>query len=125
MQIRRRLTIQFSLLVSAILIVSFSVLYFLEWESTLLEFQKRLHDKALTSAILLLKVDEVDSALLKTIDLSKKDVLFREDISIFDSQRKSLYTNNDSSDFSVSQIDFNRILRGEVLYLSANGFEIV
>jgi signal transduction histidine kinase len=91
----------------------------------LLEFQRRLHDKALTSAILLLKVDKVDSALLKTIDLSKKDVLFGENISIFNSQRKSIYTNNDSLDFSVSEVDFDRILQGEVLYLSQNDFEIV
>jgi signal transduction histidine kinase len=125
MQIRKRLAIQFSLLVSAILIASFSVLYFLEWESTLLEFQKRLHDKALTSAILLLKVDQVDSALLKTIDLSKKDVLYRENISVFTSQRKSLYTNNDSLDFAISDLDFKRVLEGEVLYLSENDFEIV
>lgn len=125
MQIRTRITIQFSLLVSAILLVSFSLLYLLEWESTLLEFQKRLHDKALSTAILLLKVDEVDLNLLKIINSSKKDILFHENITIYNSRREVLYTHNDSLEFSISPQQFDAIQKGETLYLSANSFEIV
>lgn len=125
MQIRTRITIQFSLLVSAILLVSFSLLYLLEWESTLLEFQKRLHDKALSTAILLLKVDQVDLNLLKIINSSKKDILFRENITIYNARREVLYSHNDSLEFTISPQQFDAIQEGETLYLSANSFEIV
>lgn len=125
MQIRGRLTIQFTALVTTILISSFSSLYLIRRQSNYSEFQKRLHDKALTSAILLLKVDQVDSTLLKTIDLSKKDVLYLENISIFDFNRKELYTNNDSLEFTISDRLFNQILNNETIYLTENGFDIV
>lgn len=125
MQIKARLAIQFTVLVTAILLLSFSVLYFLVRQSTFHGFQKRLHDKALTSAILLLHIEEVDSALLKTIDLSKKDVLFRENITVFDSQNRALYTNNDSLYFKIDQHQFNVILHGETVYFEENDFDII
>lgn len=125
MQIKVRLAIQFTVLVTAILLLSFSILYFLVWQSTDHAFQKRLHDKALTSAILLLKVEKIDSALLKTIDLAKKDVLFRENITIYDENRKILYTNNDSLDFEISADQFFEILRGQTIYLLETDFDVV
>ena len=99
MQIRTRLTFLFTLVVTLILIVAFSVLYFFLWRSGRLEFERRLRDRALTSAVLLLKVEEVDSALLKVIDQSKHDILYGENISILDSSGKELYTNNDTLRF--------------------------
>ncbi|HTH54761.1 MAG TPA: HAMP domain-containing sensor histidine kinase [Cyclobacteriaceae bacterium] len=125
MQIRTRLTLQFTVLVSAILVLAFSVLYFFVWRHQRDEFRVRLHDKALTAAILLLKVDQVDSALLKTIDLSKRDVLFKENITVFDSLRKVLYTNDDSLYFKITDHDFKAILRGEQLFLSEGEYDIL
>ncbi|MGC4021365.1 MAG: HAMP domain-containing sensor histidine kinase [Cyclobacteriaceae bacterium] len=125
MQIRSRLTFQFTVLVSTILIGSFSVLYFLVWQYNQDEFRGRLHDKALTSAILLLKVDKVDSALLKTIDLAKQDVLYKENISVFDSTRKELYTNNDTLEFNITENQFRDILHGEELFLMEDKYDIV
>jgi len=90
MQIRSRLTLQFTLLVSSILLVALFSIYFFSQKSTEDEFYNRLKEKAVTSAILLLKVEQVDSTLLKTIDLSKHDVLFRENISILDEQNKEI-----------------------------------
>jgi signal transduction histidine kinase len=125
MQIRTRLTLQFTVLVSAILVLAFSILYFFVWRHQRDEFRGRLHDKALTAAILLLKVDKVDSALLKTIDLSKRDVLFRENITVFDSLGKGLYTNNDSLYFKITDQQFKTILRGEQLFLSEGEYDIL
>ncbi len=125
MQIKARLAIQFTVLVTAILLLSFSALYFLVWQSTDHAFQKRLHDKALTSAILLLKVDKIDSALLKTIDLAKKDVLHQENITIYDENRKMLYTNNDSSNFEITDSQFFDILQGQTIYFLETDFDVV
>ncbi|GHN02586.1 two-component sensor histidine kinase [Cytophagales bacterium WSM2-2] len=125
MQIRTRLTLRFTILVSSILILAFTVLYLLVWQYGVEEFHKRLHDKALTSGTLLFKVDQMDSTLLKTIDLAKTDVLFRENISIFDSHGKELYTNNDSLEFRLSNDDFGNIFKGEELFLTEGEFKIV
>ena len=125
MQIRTKLTLQFTVLVSAILVFAFSVLYFFVWRHQQDEFRNRLHDKALTAAILLLKVDKVDSALLKAIDLSKRDVLFKENITVYDSLKKGLYTNNDSLYFKITDQQFNAILHGEQLFLSEGEYDIL
>lgn len=101
MQIRSRLTLQFALLVSAILFIAFVSIYFFSKRRNEDEFYKRLREKAITSAILLLKIEKVDSALLKTIDLSKHDVLYGENISVFNDEDKEIYTNNDTIQFEA------------------------
>ncbi|MFM7488344.1 MAG: ATP-binding protein [Cytophagales bacterium] len=101
MRIRSRLTLQFTLLVSAILLVAFFTVYFVSKRSNRDEFYRRLREKAITSAVLLLKVEQVDSTLLKTIDLTNQDVLYRENISIFDSAGREIYTNNDTIRFDA------------------------
>lgn len=102
MQIRTRLTLQFGFLVSAILLLSFLAIYvFARWQWQR-DFENRLYDKAVTAATLLLKVEQVDSALLKVIDRAKRDYLFRENISILDSAYTEIYTNNDTIDFRLS-----------------------
>lgn len=125
MQIRSRLTLQFTFLVSAILLVAFGSLYLVDRNHTQEQFYKRLYDKAITSAILLLKVEKVDSALLKTIDLSKRDVLFRENISVFTEDYKAIYTNNDSLDFEIDSLTFESIKRGEIQRFSQNEFDVL
>ena len=125
MQIRSRLTLQFALLVSTILLVAFISLYFFAKQSSEDEFNKRLIEKAITSAVLLLKVEQVDSSLLKTIDLSKHDVLFRENISILDDQDKEIYTNNDTIKFEAPSSLLKSIRqKGEQRFFQ-NGFDIV
>jgi Signal transduction histidine kinase len=125
MQIRSRLTLQFAMLVGGILLVAFLSLYFVVLKHNDEEFFKRLREKAITSAILLLKVEKVDSALLKTIDLSKRDVLFRENISVFNEERKTIYTNNDTLDFIVSDAQFNQIKAGAEQMFFQNDFDIL
>ncbi len=125
MQIRTRLTIQFALLVSCILAAAFFSLYIIAKQHSDDDFFRRLHEKALTSAILLLKVEQVDSTLLKTIDLSKRDVLFRENISVFTDARKEIYTNNDSLEFTVSEKTFSEIIKGREIRFHEGDFDIV
>jgi len=125
MQIRSQLTLRFALLVTTILLVAFISLYLFAKKSSEDEFHKRLTDKANTSGILLLKVDKVDSSLLKTIDLSKHDVLFRENISIFNSQNKEIYTNNDTIVFDAPPELLTRIRQNGMQKFSQGEFDIV
>lgn len=101
MQIRQRLTLQFSVVVFFFLLLSFSLIYFFTYWNSLNEFRVRLHDKAITSATLLLRIDEVDSSLLKAIDRAKHDVLYKENITVYDSADREIYTNNDTVSFQI------------------------
>lgn len=117
MQIRTKLTIQFTLLVCSILLLTFLIIYLFAQQYTLNDFNTRLKQKAITSAILLLKVDQVDSALLKTIDINKRDILFQENISIFNDSGKEVYTNNDTIHFETSVNLFEKIKeKGEITF---------
>lgn len=117
MQIRTKLTFQFTILVSTILLLTFLIIYLFAEQYTLNDFNKRLKQKAVTSAILLLKIDQVDSTLLKTIDINKKDILFQENISIFNDLGKEVYTNNDTIPFETSAGLFETIRkRGEITF---------
>ena len=63
MQIRTRLTIQFALLVSGILMVSFLAIYYFTYIYTIEDFYERLSSKAKSTAELLLKVQQIDTEL--------------------------------------------------------------
>lgn len=101
MQIRQRLTLQFSVVVFFFLVLSFSLIYFLTYHYNREEFRERLNDKAITSATLLLRIEQVDSSLLKVIDRAKHDVLYMENITVYDSSDRVVYTNNDSVNFQL------------------------
>lgn len=103
MQIRTRLTIQFTLLVSAIVLLSFIIIYFYTYLYIEDRFFQRLKNRAVTTAELLVKVDEVDLLLLKTIDRSDKDVLYRENITIYNFNNEKVYTSNDSLGFLTTR----------------------
>src|SRR6185295_1454961 len=102
MQIRSKLTLQFSVLVGSILLISFYFIYFFAERFNIQQFHQRLTDKAVTSAVLLLHVDAIDSALLKVIDATRRDVLFGENITVYDNRDKEIYTNNDTVFFEVN-----------------------
>lgn len=110
MQIRTKLTLQFILIVASLLFFSlFSIFYFSEKHREN-EFYNLLKNKAITTADLLIKVQEVDSSLLKIIDKSKKDVLFFENISVYNFKNEEIYTNNDTINFSSLIPDFTGTL---------------
>lgn len=109
MQIRTRLTVQFTLWVTGIITLAFLAIYTQMRLVTHEDFRERLRKKAITSAVLLLKVEEVDSVLLRTIDLAKRDLLHQENISILNEHREEIYTNNDKIHFKLSPDFFGQV----------------
>ncbi len=124
MQIRSRLTLQFSVAVSGILLVSFALIYLLAYQYNYDHFRARLYDKAVTAATLLLKVQEIDSAILKTIDRAKRDVLYGENITVYENN-KEIYTNNDTIFFNVDEKLLNEIRISRHKDFTQGKFEIV
>ncbi len=91
MTIRTRITLQFSVFTSVILIVFSVIIYFLFSNFRHDEFIGRLKDKALNSVKLLADVDEVNNELLKIIDRNAVNPLPDEKVVILDFKDNVVY----------------------------------
>ncbi|MBI2966599.1 MAG: HAMP domain-containing histidine kinase [Bacteroidetes bacterium] len=116
MQIRTKLTIRFTVIAASILFFSLCSIYYFSEKHRENEFYNALKNKAFTTADLLIKVQEVDSSLLKIIDKNKKDVFHYENISVYDYVNKEIYTNNDSINFIELLPQFHETINQIRLY---------
>ncbi|MCE5347045.1 MAG: HAMP domain-containing histidine kinase [Bacteroidales bacterium] len=93
MNIKIRLSFQFTLIVIGILLFFSILVYYFSYASQLGKFRENLLDSAKNSAILLINVEEVDSTLLKKIHQSTIS-LENEEIALTDSAYNMIYSNN-------------------------------
>ena len=93
MNIKIRLSIQFTLIVTGILLFFSVLVYYFSYTSQLAKFRENLLERAENTAILLINVSEVDSTLLKKIHLSTIS-LHEEEIALTDSSNNLVYANN-------------------------------
>lgn len=91
MTIRTRLTLLFTLLVSALLAVFCFVIYFSAERYRESEYYARIREEALTSAELLFGKETISPQLFKLLDRNKMTVLNEEEIIIYNSQNKIAY----------------------------------
>jgi len=82
---------------------SFLAIYLFSKQFAEQDFSRRLREKAITSAFLLIKVDQVDTVLLKIIDRAKRDNLFRERIRVYDQEDKEIYASGDTMKLPISE----------------------
>lgn len=95
MNIRLKLSIQFTAIVLSILVLFSLAIYYFSADFRKNDFNTRLEEKALTTAKLLLEVKEVDSLLLKIIDKNTINVLEDEKIVIYNQANKQIYKSSD------------------------------
>jgi len=93
MKIKSKLSLQFTLIVTGIILFFSSLVYYFSYTSQLARFNENLLNSAKNTAILLINVVEVDSTLLKKIQRSTIS-LEKEEIAITDSSGKLIYSNN-------------------------------
>jgi signal transduction histidine kinase len=93
MNIKTRLSFQFTIIVVGILFFFSILVYYFSYSSQLAKFREDLLDGAKNTAILLINVTEVDSSLLKKIHQSTISWK-KEEIALTDSVYKIIYTNN-------------------------------
>jgi len=93
MNIKTRLSVQFTIIVAAILLVFSLLVYYFSYTSQLNKFRETLLEEAKNTAILFINVEEVDSLLLNKIHQSTIS-LEREEIALTDSSFKLIYSNN-------------------------------
>ena len=93
MNIKTRLSFQFTLIVVGILLFFSILVYYFSYSSQLTKFRENLLDGARNTAVLFFNVAEVDSSLLKKIHQSTIS-WEKEEIALTDSAFNLLYGNN-------------------------------
>ncbi|EMR03892.1 sensor histidine kinase [Cesiribacter andamanensis] len=112
MTIRTRLTWQFTIIVTAIVLLFSVFIYVFYAEFRREEYYSRLEKKALTTARLLIEVKEIDMNLLRIIDNNALNALHNERIMIFNLSNDLIYASTDDLDpLPVSPELLDRIRR--------------
>jgi signal transduction histidine kinase len=125
MQIRTRLTLQFIIVVSLIIALSFGIIYYSSSVYRHNEFYQRLESKANATLAMFLNDKKLDPALLILFYRGQKDKLQRENIKIFGGRDSLLYKNIDSNLVRISsQMVAEVRLKGRKNY-SEGPFEIL
>ena len=94
MDIRKRLTIRFCLIVMALFVLFSVCVYFFSSLHRKSEFYTRMKNRGLTVSQILDNVEEMDSTLLKEIDKNTKNALFGEILYVYDNHNKLIYNNS-------------------------------
>ena len=124
MQIRTKLTLQFIVVVTLIILFGFGIIYYSSYKYREDEFYQRLENKAKTSAEIFVSVKQIDSTMQRILDRTQRDKLPFENISIYNNLYREIYTTNDSLVFTVNEELFNEVIKSEGKKITQNGFEI-
>jgi signal transduction histidine kinase len=125
MKIRNKLTYKFAVLVASLLLVFSVAVYFFSANYREQEFDKRLINKGLATAHLLIKVDEVDGRLLRIIDKNNLTTLTNEKITIYDSLYNKIYSSDDDPEIPVSNDLFREIKDNSNVFFNHQENEVV
>ena len=108
MNIRNRLLVQFTLIVVTILLIIIFGVYYFSAVYRSSEYYNRLEDRAISTARLLLDVEEVGEKLLNVIDKNTV-VLLEEQIRIYDINNNLIYSNPQNNKEIVNDSLLNTI----------------
>jgi len=109
MTIRNKLTIQFTLIVASIILVSFVLILLLSSQYRKTEFEGRLQEKALQTARLFLDLDEVDSTLLTKIDDRTQGALIEERVTIMNTNGLVLYSSDGENRLAITDAEISEL----------------
>jgi signal transduction histidine kinase len=117
MNIKTRLSFQFTLIVAVILLFFSLLVYYFSYSSQRAKFRENLFDSAKNTAILLINFDEIDSTLLNKIHQSTIS-WEREEIALTDSAFNLIYSNKIQylSDDAIEE----NFAEGELNFFSIN-----
>ncbi len=121
MTIRTKLTLQFVAIVALIISLSSLTIYFFSANYREEGFYDRLNEKGNGTAKLLIKVDEVDMALLEKIEDDNPGSLPKEKIKIFDEANNLLYSSDKKNELELTPYFLNLIrTEGNVRFQQGN-----
>lgn len=126
MNIRVRLIVRFTVIVATILAAFSLAVYLLSENYRQEEFFSRLESRALTTARLLVSVEEVNMELLRIIDKNTIYALPREKIQVFNADNKLLYaSNNNAGEAHIGQEVIERVRKVQKLTFTKDEAEYV
>lgn len=125
MEIRRKLSYQFILIVALILLLSFISIYISVSSFRKETFYARLESRALSVAQLLIDVDEINAELLRKIEKSSSSGLPYEQISIFDYHNELIYTSDEKNGIIFDTAQINEVRLKNELRIKERNFEIL
>lgn len=111
--IRTRLALQFTYIVTLILVLFSFIIYYFSASYREAEFYSRLEKKALTTAKLLIEVKEVDYNLMKIIDRNTLNALHQEVVLIYNAQNKQIYNSLDNDSIHIENSFLDQIKRSK------------
>jgi signal transduction histidine kinase len=125
MQIKTKLTYQFSALVAIILLISSTAVYLSFSKIRKEEFYDRLSSKSKLVAQMLFEIEEIDAELLKRIEENNPLSLPNEKIIIINYENQRIYDTDDEISLDISEEIINKTrLEGE-LRLIQKPYEII
>lgn len=123
--IKTRLTLQFTFIVTLILIIFSLNIYYFSSSYREKEFYNRLENKALDNVRLLIDVKEIDHDLLKIIDQNTNLSLYNEKVMIYNYKNELIYNSSDNDSIEITpEILDNIRLEKEVRFVD-NKIEII
>ncbi|MFT5885555.1 MAG: two-component system sensor histidine kinase ArlS [Arcticibacterium sp.] len=125
MTLRRRISIGAATVFSAFFALACILIYTTSAQYRKTEFIKRLQDKALTTARLLLDVKEVDYQLLKLIDKNTIYRLLDEKTIVFDDDFKLIYSSLDDTEIQWDNADLELLKKEGFFYRVVQEKEVV
>ncbi|GAB3957862.1 HAMP domain-containing sensor histidine kinase [Spirosoma harenae] len=124
--IRTRLTYQFSILVTLILLFFSFGVYFFSRLYLEKRFFKRLQDRAITTTTLLFDLQQTDTNVLRLIDAADKEPLLNENISVYNEKTKSfLFSANPANTQFHEQLIPRLDSTYQTLFLKKEAYQIV
>jgi len=124
MQIRNKLTFQFSAIVAIILIIFSISIYYVAEHFRYKNFNKRLKEKALNTANLLIEVDAIDISLLKTIRREYLASLPEEFVRVYEKENKIIFR-DDTISFKLSPEKLNEVQENGVVEFRVGDRQVV
>ncbi len=115
MNIKSKLSLQFTAIVIAILLFFAGLAYYFSYNSQIGKFRKNLADSAKNTAVLLIDVVEVDSALLKKIQQLTSS-WEREEVVLTDSNFRIVYSNR--PEYLNDQVMGQNFSSGKISYFT-------
>ena len=125
MNIRTKLTLRFAVIVASILSIFSISVYVLSEDYRREDFFSRLESRGITTARLLVSVQEINTDLLKIIDKNSVYALIQEQVLIFDRNNKLIYNSLEKSEFNVSTDLLDKIRREKQIEFTENDLEII
>jgi signal transduction histidine kinase len=110
MEIRQKISLQFTLIVAVIQVLFSLAIYISFAESRVEELYDRLEDKATSVGQMLIDIEEIDIGVLKKIEQNNPLSLPDEKVLVYGRRNQVLFTNDDKGElsFSIDQIEHVR-----------------